>query len=209
MKPEAVIFDLGKVLLDFDYGITARHLAEHCNVSAQGIVDTIDQTHLLLDYEEGKISTDEFYAKVCEQTGYRGEFETFRDAFADIFSEIPEMVNLQRRLKEAGVPCYIFSNTNEVAIHHVKRNFPFFGGFDGYVYSYLEKSMKPDAPIYGAVERETGKSGAALIYLDDKAENIAAGAARGWQTIHHVNPQTSVAGIEGAGLLQQEPLRQY
>lgn len=201
MKPDAVIFDLGKVLLDFDYSITAGHLAELCEVSTQGILDTIDQTHLLLDYEEGKLTTDEFYAKVCEQTGYRGDFETFRDAFADIFSEIPEMVNLQRRLKEAGVPCYIFSNTNEIAIHHVKRNFPFFGGFDGYVYSYLEKSMKPDALIYDAVERLTGKSGTSLIYLDDRAENIESGAARGWQTIHHVASTSSIAAIEAAGLL--------
>lgn len=201
MKPEVVVFDLGKVLLDFDYSITARHLAELCEVSPEGILETIDQSHLLLDYEEGKLSTDEFYGKVCEQTGYRGDFETFRDAFADIFSEIPPMVDLQRRLRAAGVPCYIFSNTNEVAIHHIKRNFSFFGEFDGYVYSYLEKSMKPDTPIYEAVEAKTGKSGEAVIYLDDKAENVAAGAARGWQTVHHVDPTSSIAAVAATGLL--------
>jgi len=202
MKPQVVVFDLGKVLLDFDYSITAGHLAELCDVSVDGILDTINQSHLLLDYEEGKLSTDEFYGKVCEKTGYRGEFEIFRDAFADIFSEIPEMVNLRERLKAAGIPCFIFSNTNEIAVHHIKRKFPFFNEFDGYVYSYLEKSMKPAAAIYEVVESRTGHCGDEVIYLDDRLENVRAGAARGWQTVHHVEPSSSIAAVEATGLLQ-------
>lgn len=200
MKPEAAVFDLGKVLLDFDYSITARQLAELCEVTAEELLATIDQTRLLLDYEGGKISTDEFYHTVCEKTGYRGSFEKFSDAFADIFSEIPEMVGLQSQLKELGVPCFIFSNTNEIAIRHIKRNFPFFGTFDGYVYSYAEKSMKPEEIIYRAVERETGRSGPQLIYIDDRQENIEKGRALGWQTVHHVSPAESIAAFRAAGL---------
>lgn len=200
MKPEAVVFDLGKVLLDFDYAITARQLAELCDVTAEDLKATIDQTRLLLDYEGGKISTDEFYKMVCEQTGYRGAFEKFSDAFADIFSEIPPMVALQARLKEEGVPCFIFSNTNEIAINHIKRNFPFFATFDGYVYSYVEKAMKPEESIYRAVERETKRSGQQLIYIDDRPENIEKGKAMGWQTVHHVSPEASIAAFAAAGL---------
>ncbi|MGB0578335.1 MAG: HAD family hydrolase [Limisphaerales bacterium] len=200
MKPEAAVFDLGKVLLDFDYSITARALAELCDVTAEELQATIDQTSLLLDYEAGKISTDEFYQTVCKKTGYRGAFEKFSDAFADIFSEIPEMVGLHARLKAAGVPCFIFSNTNEIAIHHIKRNFAFFGTFDGYVYSYVEKAMKPEESIYRAVERETGRSGQQLIYIDDRLENIEQGREMGWQTVHHISPAESIAAFAATGL---------
>lgn len=204
MKPEAVVFDLGKVLLDFDYAITAGHLAEMCDVSAGELQEVIDQSHLLLDYEAGKLTTEEFYQSVCEQTGYRGAYEKFREAFADIFSEIPAMVELHRRLRSDGVPCFIFSNTNEVAIHHIKRNFPFFKDFDGYVYSYVEQAMKPATPIYEAVERETGRSGRALLYIDDRAENVEGGRSRGWQTIHHVSPEQTIAAVGESGLLRNE-----
>ena len=200
MKPEAAVFDLGKVLLDFDYSITARALAELCDVTAEELQATIDQTSLLLDYEAGKISTDEFYQTVCEKTGYRGSFEKFSDAFADIFSEIPELVGLHARLKEAGVPCFIFSNTNDIAIHHIKRNFAFFGNFDGYVYSYQEKAMKPEESIYRAVERKTGRSGQQLIYIDDRLENIEQGREMGWQTVHHISPTESIAAFAAASL---------
>jgi HAD superfamily hydrolase (TIGR01509 family) len=201
MKPELAVFDLGKVLLDFDYSITARHLAELSDVSAAELQAVIDQSHLLLDYEEGKLTTDEFYRAICKRTGYRGTFEKFRDAFADIFSEIPEMVGLHGKLKAAGVPCFIFSNTNEIAIHHVRHNFPFFGGFDGYVYSYVEKAMKPAEQIYEAVEQATGRNGRQLIYIDDRAENIDKGRERGWQTVHHVNPAASIAAFAASGLV--------
>ena len=52
-----------------------------------------------------------------------------------------------------------------------------------------------------AVERMTGRKGGELIYLDDRPENIAAGAARGWQAVLHHDPAVSRARIAAAGLL--------
>ena len=201
MKPTTVIFDLGKVLLDFDYSITARALADQCDVSAEELRQHIDQSPLLLRYESGDMTTEEFYETVRKAAGYRGDYETFRAAFGGIFSEIPPMVELHQRLKDAGVPCYIFSNTNEVAIHHVERNFPFFAGFDGYVYSHIVGAMKPDPRIYEAVESLSGRNGGELLYIDDREENYLAGRERGWHAIHHVSVTETIAAVEAAGLL--------
>lgn len=52
------------------------------------------------------------------------------------------------------------------------------------------RSFKPDPEIYAAAEQLTGCSGPDLVFIDDKQENAAAAAARGWRAIHH----TSVAG---------------
>ena len=48
--------------------------------------------------------------------------------------------------------------------------------------------MKPDAKIYEALETMTGKRGAEILYLDDRPENVDAGAARGWQVILQTDP---------------------
>ena len=61
--------------------------------------------------------------------------------------------------------------------------------------------MKPHARIYEAVERITGLSGGELLYIDDRPENHAAGLARGWQSIHHVNDEATVRAVKAAGLL--------
>ena len=77
--------------------------------------------------------------------------------------------------------------------------FAFFQNFDGYIYSHEVGAMKPDAPIYDAMETMCGRRGADLIYIDDRAENIAAGAARGWQAILHESPEKTRAAISAMG----------
>ena len=61
--------------------------------------------------------------------------------------------------------------------------------------------MKPDAKIYEALEALSGKRGAEILYLDDRQENVDAGAARGWQVILQTDPAISRTSIEKLGLL--------
>ena len=187
--PKAVVFDLGKVLVDFDYGITVRRLHAQARISEAELRRLIDQSPLLYRFETGLLTADEFFTAVREATGYRGSFSEFCECFSDIFSPIDEMIDLHARLREQGLPTYIFSNTNDMAIGHIRREFPFFADFDGYIFSYEVGAMKPQPEIYAAMETMCGRAGADLIYIDDRAENIAAGAARGWRAILHQSPE--------------------
>ena len=193
--PQAVVFDLGKVLLDFDYGILARRMASQSSVSAEEILTVVNQTPLLHRYETGLISDREFYDAVVMATGFRGTEEEFLNWFGDIFTEIVPMVALQGELVRRGVPTYVFSNTNAQAIPHVRKSFAFYREFTGEVLSFEVGSMKPDSRIYEAVERVTGLSGRDLLYLDDRPENIAAGDSRGWQTWIHADAVETVSRV--------------
>jgi FMN phosphatase YigB (HAD superfamily) len=139
LKPKVVVFDLGKVLVDFDYGLAAP--------------------------------------------------------FGDIFTELPEMIALHAELRACGVPTFILSNTNDIAISHIRRRFPFFANFDGYVFSYECAALKPHARIYEITEQRTGCRGAEILFLDDKPENVEAAAQRGWQTICHASAEASGAKV--------------
>ena len=55
--------------------------------------------------------------------------------------------------------------------------------------------MKPDPRIYEVVEELTGHKGSALLYIDDRPENIAHGNDRGWQTILHVDPTETIRHV--------------
>src|SRR5258705_3546956 len=120
---------------------------------------------------------------------------------AHIFTKTPPMIALHGRLRDARVPVYIFSNTNDLAIGHIRRNFPFFANFDAFVLSYEHGAMKPDAKLYEVVERFAGRRGGQILYLDDRIENVEAGRARGWQVIHHRQPVESITVIEKLGLI--------
>ena len=104
-------------------------------------------------------------------------------------------------LRKNGIPTYIFSNTNDLAVLHVRQRYPFFAGFNGYVFSHEHGAMKPDPRLYEVVERETGRSGGEIAYLDDRPENVEAGRARGWHAILHETPEKSRAAIARLGLL--------
>lgn len=202
---KAVAFDLGKVLVDFDYRIAVRRIAARSCMTAEELGALMMQSPLLLDYETGLLTSQHFFEKIRAATGFAGAFEEFGGLFADIFAPIEPMVRLHATLRQQRLPTYIFSNTNELAVLHIRRNFPFFGGFDDYILSYEHGSMKPDAKLYEVVESRSGRRGAELLYLDDRPENIAAGAARGWRTVLHETPEATHAALRALGLLAPGP----
>ena len=199
--PKIVAFDLGKVLVDFDYSIAVSRIAANGTLSPAGVKIFLGQSHALVDYESGRLTREEFFGQARKATGFRGTIEEFGEFFADIFTEIPQMIGLHTTLRQRGVPTCIFSNTNDLAVEHIRRNFPFFKNFDGYVFSYEIGAMKPDAKIYEALEKLVRRRGAEILYLDDRPENVAAGAARGWRTILHETPEKSCAALENFKLL--------
>lgn len=192
MKVRAVVFDLGKVLVDFDYGIAARTLARQSKASADEIRALIDQSPLLLRYESAQMTTQQFFTAVREQIGFEGRFEEFAAAFGDIFTEIPAMTQLHAELRERGFPTFILSNTNEIAVTHIRRNFPFFANFADYIFSYEHNVLKPQERIYEITEQCSGRRGPEIVFLDDKPENVEAAARRGWRTICHRSPEESI-----------------
>jgi len=199
MTPKVVVFDLGKVLVDFDYSIAYTKIAGAGKVGAADVQHVLENIALLRQYETGLLDRRQFFQEICAATGYRQSLEQFSADFSDIFFEIPEIIALQKRLRQAGVPTFIFSNTNDLAVEHIRRRFPFFGNFDGYIYSYEHGAMKPDGKLYEVVERQTGRSGPEIVYLDDRAENVATGVARGWHAILHETPAASIAALDRLG----------
>ncbi len=200
MQP-VIIFDLGKVLVDFDYIIAARKIAARSSHAPQDLHAFLGSSPLLVEYESGRLNRKKFYEAVRDAIGFHGDLAEFGGYFAEIFSEMTEMIALQAGLRQRGFQTYIFSNTNDLAIEHVRRDFPFFGNFDGYILSYEVGAMKPQPEIYAAMEKMCGRGGADLIYLDDRTENIAAGAARGWRTILHESPGQTRAALAKFGVL--------
>lgn len=200
--PSIVVFDLGKVLVDFDYSIAGRRIAAQADLSAEEIQKYLDHSPLLFRYETGQMTTLEFFEDVRKTTGFRGTTEEFGEFFADIFTEIPAMIEVHAQLRRRRIPTYIFSNTNDMAVTHIQRRFPFFSIFDGYIYSYQVGAIKPDAKMYEALERLSGRHGTEIFYLDDRPENVAGGAERGWQVLLHESPMKTRAALEKLGLLK-------
>jgi glucose-1-phosphatase len=205
-RPKVVLFDLGKVLVDFDWSIAARRMAPRCKFAPAELLDTMMKSPLLPCYERGQMSSREFFLAVQKLIEYRGSFAEFAGEFGEIFSAIPPMIALHGRIRAAGVPTWIFSNTNDLAVTCIRQAYSFFSQFDGYFLSYELGTMKPEAGIYEAAECQTRCAGPEILYIDDFEENVAAGAARGWQTIRHLSPEVTVPRVEQMLRLASQPV---
>ena len=194
------MFDLGNVLVDFDYGIAMQRIAARSDRSAGQLRQFLKETSLAVRFETGRITSEQFFAEVRGAIGFRGNLQEFSQYFSDIFTPNEPMVELHASLRKHGIPAYIFSNTNALQIGYIRGRFPFFSRFDGYVYSFEHGVMKPNHGLYEVVERVTGLRGPEIIYLDDLPENVAAGTARGWRSIRHESPDASRAALAAAGL---------
>lgn len=191
-----VAFDLGKVLVDFDYSIAAQKLAARSTTPPENLHHFLGHSPFLVQYETGLLTRRTFYEKVRGIIGFQGAIEEFGESFADIFLPIEPMIGLHAMLRRQKIPTFIFSNTNDLAVEHIRRNFPFFNNFDGYIFSYEVGAMKPDAKIYEALEKLAGRRDAEIVYIDDRPENIETGNARGWRAILHETPDKTRAALE-------------
>ncbi len=205
IRPEAVVFDLGKVLLDFDYQMALRRLLPRCRVGPEELNRLLTGERLLGDYESGRLTTAEFIRRFSGRTGWEGTEAEFRAGFGDIFTPIEPMLALRAALRARGVPLYVLSNTNELAVEFIRAHYPWFAEFDGHILSYEHGAMKPAAALYAATERLSGRRGAELFYFDDRPENVEAARARGWQAVVHTDPARSRAALAATGLLDGPP----
>jgi FMN phosphatase YigB (HAD superfamily) len=199
-KPKAVVFDLGNVLLDFDYRRTVKRIQERCKISPDELFGLLGNSEVFQQFEGGVIQPNEFFNEVQRVACYDGSFEEFAEFFGDVFTESPQMIQWHADLMRRGVPTYILSNTNDLSIRFIRKRFPFFANFTDYVLSYEHRVMKPSTRIYEILEERAGLRGPDLFYVDDREENIRAAAARGWQAVHHLQPQVTLDIARSVGL---------
>src|SRR5688572_22201815 len=98
-EPSVVVFDLGKVLVDFDYSIAARKIATRCGLPLGEVKKHLDYSPVLFRYETGLMTRQEFFEEIRRTTNFPASIEEFSSFFADIFWEIPLMIESQAALR--------------------------------------------------------------------------------------------------------------
>ena len=200
MTINAVVFDLGGVLIDVRYARAIQQLQARCSADADVLQQTLRSASSLHRFERGELTPREFHAAFCDAGRLRIGFEEFCAIYCDIFEPVPQMIEAHREVRARGMATYIFSNTSELHFTHIQRHYPFVSQFDGYFLSYELGVMKPDDAAYAAVEKTIGCRASQLLYIDDRVENIEAGARRGWHALHHTAPAATIARLGGLGL---------
>jgi 2-haloacid dehalogenase len=195
--PTAVVFDIGRVLHDWNL----RYLFEKL------IADPAELDRFLAEVvtEEWHFQSDAgrpLAEMVPELKARFPQHAALIDAYRDRFEEtlpheVPGTHELARRLAARGVPLYGLTNFGAEFWARARRGWPIFDLFADVVVSGEERVAKPDPAIFAIAERRFGRAGGELFFTDDNPANVAAARARGWQA--HL--------FEGAAGLEAELVR--
>jgi HAD superfamily hydrolase (TIGR01509 family) len=176
-----VVFDIGNVILFFDFGIFGRRIAPFCGCPAAELEPRLREP--AWELEARGLPPDEFYRKAVSLVEYRGTKEAFVRAWQEIFTPNVPVIDWIGELDRRGHRLFLLSNTNPWHVEYFWDRYPVFATFRDRVFSHEERRAKPEPEIYAAAARRFGIEPSRTIYLDDRPENVAAGAAAGWNSI--------------------------
>ncbi len=203
MAVSAVIFDIGNVLIEWH---PERHydrvIGEARRQEMFGAVDL----HAMND----RVDRGENFRAVVVETAtanpeFHDEIMRWHDDWLHMASPaIPATVSLLRELRRRSVPVFALSNFGIETFDLAVPQYPFLREFDRAFISGHMGIAKPDPQIYAAVEADCGLAPDTLLFTDDRADNIAAAAARGWQTHLFDGPDGFADRLRCEELLSEE-----
>ena len=143
---KAVLFDLGKVLLDFDKDVILNGFRRNTDMSEEEIKRGLKLYHEL-GFETGLSSPQEFYDRLNKELGLNMTFGEFREVWCGIFREIPPMLELFHKIR-TKYRTYVLSNTDPLHFPYVLEKFPWLEKFDGRALSYELGFSKPERKFF-------------------------------------------------------------
>ncbi len=203
MRPQAVIFDIGNVLIEWNperyyearLGKTRCH-ALFAEVDLHAMNDRVDA---------GALFRETIYEVANANPKWETEIRWWHDHWIDMASPwIEGSIALIRALQARGVPVFALTNFGIHSYAYAQTRYDFLSWFDHAYVSGHMGVIKPDPAIYAMVEADCGLPPDALIFTDDRADNIAAAQARGWQTHLFTGWQGWAARIVAEGLLTEQ-----
>ena len=202
MKPKAVVFDIGNVLIEW---LPERFYDAVIGEERRGALFRTVELHAMNDrVDRGADFHDEVMRLADATPEWTDEIAMWHDRWLDIATPvIPHSVRLMKALQAKGVPVFSLTNFGIGTYDLAMTVYPFLGEFDRDFISGHMQAVKPQPQIYEKLERTSGLSGDELIFTDDRHENIDAAAQRGWQTHLFEGPEGWAARLVAAGLLTQ------
>lgn len=168
-----VIFDIGKVILDFDHMITCNKLAKYSKKDARYIYDFIFNSEMLDEYERGKINSMEMFSAISGELGLDISFEKFKEIWSNIFTLKEGIEQLIHRVKTLA-KIAVLSNTDEMHFEDIRDKVEIIKDFDWLFLSHEAGYRKPEKEIFEYAINKTGISPENIIFIDDIQEFVEA-----------------------------------
>ena len=191
--PQALLLDLGGVVLDIDPHACFAFWATAAGVDAHLIASRWSVDDAYKAFEVGAMGFAEYTDSLSRRLGVTLTEEQWMTGWnALLRGPLPEIADILPAVARR-MPLYAFSNTNPV--HEVvwRRQLADLLGWFRKVYTSCGLRLrKPDATAYLAVADDMGVEPSAILFVDDNAENVAGARAAGLRAWHATSPESTL-----------------
>lgn len=189
-----IVFDLGGVIMTICQEEAIKRFKSIGFKNVEDYLNPYTQTDIFGDIEEGKISAEQFRAKLSELIGKEVTYEECKFAWLGYRQDVPlRNLDILRKLKVQGYKLILLSNTNPFMMSWgLSGEFDGNGNslesyFDSLYLSYKLGVMKPNKKIFQyIIDNEKIQPGESL-FIDDGERNINAARLLGFKTLCPIN----------------------
>jgi len=199
---EALLFDLGGVMIDIDFERIFAHWARHSALDAAQIRARFSADTAYHAYERGELDSPDYFAHLRRLLELdAGDDDIARGWNAIFVAAIDETLALVHEVRPR-LPCFAFSNTNPVHQAAWSSRFPeVVSAFDAIFVSSEIGLRKPERKAFQTVAQRIGMAPSALLFFDDMGQNVDAAAALGMQAVRVRGPGDVRTALQAAALL--------
>jgi 2-haloacid dehalogenase len=198
---DAVVFDLGGVLIDWN----PRHLYRQLFDDEAAMEDFLANVCTLdwhVAHDLGRGTAESCAELALEHPEHASMILAWADRSEDMIGgAIEETVSILSELRAAGVPCYVLSNMEPETFPLRLERFEFLHWFDGHVVSGMEGLVKPDPKIFRRLLRRFDLQASRTLFIDDSEVNVRAAAEIGINAVLFESAAQLRAHLETVGLL--------
>ena len=194
---DAIVFDVGRVLVDFSLDAFAQFLRSHGAIVSDE-AEFIEKSGMR-EYELGRLTSEAFLRQVAQLLEKPVDEQELARRWQTIFQPIPEMIELLDSLS-ATHRTFMLSNTNELHWQYLSQEYRLGDKAVGVITSYTTGALKPSAEIFIAAERQHKLIPTSTVFIDDIEDHIVAVRKRGWHGIHHQSVEETRAELHHLGI---------
>ena len=169
---KSIIFDLGNVVLNFDpLGYLRTKFADEETIGR--VYDAVFRSREWIMLDEGVITEEEALQAFCRRhPAVSMGIKAAMDNWYGLLEPVASTVEYIRELKDNGFNAYYLSNFHKAASEYVLANHDFFNLFDGGIFSFEERLIKPDIRIYRKMLEKYDLRPEDCLFIDDVGENV-------------------------------------
>ena len=198
MKPiENLVFDIGQVLVRLRPQPLLSLFAAYGYVP-QDLPDVVTRVGLH-EYEAGRFDGEELLSRLIALAPQPPPRAAVRAAWLDLFEPIEAMLEFARRAR-GPYRTFLLSNVGDLHWLELNRVYGLHTLTDASLPSYTTGFVKPQLEIYALAERRFALEPAATVFIDDRADNVAAAQACGWRAVQHHDVAGTFAALRALGI---------